>query len=141
MKRVSPDIAPESIKANLCGCRLRPGHLKEAGRDLKPRVCRNDLDAGNPLGEVAAFTGRPPLLGGKYMSTPLPLDLSDEELRLPPAQLAVVASRLSDSGWGTDGVLKPSTMLRARAMMALVRDEILQVSLGHEKSVSADILL
>jgi len=90
---------------------------------------------------VAAFTGRPPLLSGKYMSTPLPLDLSDEELLLPPSQLSVVVSRLNDRGWCTDGVIKPSTMLRARAMMAQVRDEILEVSLGHEKNVSADVLL
>lgn len=73
---------------------------------------------------LAMFTGRPPLLGRRYATVPLPLDMSDEELLgdIPP-------SEVDPNGWSTEGRLLVSTMLRARTMLAQVAEGILEIAL------------
>ena len=84
---------------------------------------------------TATFTGRPPFLSRRFSSTPLPLDLSDDMLLLsssgssnpPPTDYR--DCRVDDNGWSTDGRIYVTTTLRARAMLAYVRDEILEIAL------------
>ncbi|KAL6882292.1 fungal-specific transcription factor domain-containing protein [Trichoderma longibrachiatum] len=79
---------------------------------------------------TATFTGRPAFLSRRFSSTPLPLDMSDEVLfsgGSPPAGYR--DCRVDDNGWSTDGKLYVTTTLRARAMLAYVRDEILELAL------------
>ncbi|PTB63102.1 fungal-specific transcription factor domain-containing protein [Trichoderma citrinoviride] len=84
---------------------------------------------------TATFTGRPPFLSRRFSSTPLPLDLSDDMLLLSSGgsssnQLADYRDcRVDDNGWSTDGRIYVTTTLRARAMLAYVRDEILEIAL------------
>ncbi|KAL6855627.1 fungal-specific transcription factor domain-containing protein [Trichoderma novae-zelandiae] len=78
---------------------------------------------------TATFTGRPAFLSRRFSSTPLPLDMSDDMLlsRHPPAGYGDY--RVDENGWSTDGKIYVTTTLRARAMLAYVRDEILEIAL------------
>lgn len=87
---------------------------------------------------LATFAGRPPLLSHRFCSTPLPLDLSDEEL-LQPSQEAIMS--LNAQGWNTAGTVHHTTILRARTMIAFTRDAILEIALrsavdGCEKKLT-----
>lgn len=67
MKSVSSNVAPISIQTDLCGRSLGSGHLKEARGDLESSISGNDLDAGNPFGELATFTScNISLVGGVF---------------------------------------------------------------------------
>ncbi|RYP62340.1 hypothetical protein DL771_009779 [Monosporascus sp. 5C6A] len=78
-----------------------------------------------------SFTGRPPLLCRRYTSTPLPLDIKDEDLFSDEATLAKTVDYVDDKGWNTRGQLYPSTFIRARALIASIGEEIFEVALGH----------
>ncbi|RYP53083.1 hypothetical protein DL768_001860 [Monosporascus sp. mg162] len=78
-----------------------------------------------------SFTGRPPLLCRRYTSTPLPLDIKDEDLFSDEATLAKTVDYVDDKGWNTRGQVYPSTFIRARALIASIREEIFEVALGH----------
>lgn len=90
---------------------------------------------------AASFSGRPPLLSRKYMLTPLPLDLSDEVLLSCPETIASAVEALDEKGWNQDGKLYSATMVRARRMLASVKDEVMEVSLGNPKYTSTEALL
>ena len=90
---------------------------------------------------LVSFTGRPPLLSSAYSSTPLPLDLSTEELLSGKESLAEAVRGLDGNGWGTKEEINPPTVRRARARVAMIREKILRVALGHEVSPSSDTLL
>lgn len=80
---------------------------------------------------LATFAGRPPLLSYRFASTPLPLDMSDEELLgYRPSDPDAAGDRTVDeNGWSTSGKIYSTTILRARTMMAVVRDSILDICL------------
>ncbi|RYP10008.1 hypothetical protein DL764_000937 [Monosporascus ibericus] len=82
-------------------------------------------------GDAISFTGRPPLLCRRYTSTPLPLDIRDEDLFSDEATLAKTVDYVDDKGWNTRGEVYPSTFIRARALIASIREEIFEVALGH----------
>ncbi|PYH66941.1 transcription factor [Aspergillus vadensis CBS 113365] len=76
---------------------------------------------------ISTFTGRPPLLNRKYSTTQLPLDINDEDIFSDRIGNAV--AKLNSNGW--DGSVErqpyPATILRARAMLARNREEMLEV--------------
>ncbi|KAH7304077.1 hypothetical protein B0I35DRAFT_484749 [Stachybotrys elegans] len=76
-----------------------------------------------------AFTGRPALITGRYCSTPLPLDLRDQDLIGDEATLARAIQDLDPQGWNTKSGLQPATTIRARYMMASIRDELMELYL------------
>ncbi|KAK8094407.1 fungal-specific transcription factor [Apiospora hydei] len=82
---------------------------------------------------VSSFTGRPPLLNARHVSTPLPLDIDDEVLLGDRARLLEVARtpEISDERHFYDNKLKSVTIMRARGMMAFIRNDILDISLGQ----------
>lgn len=90
---------------------------------------------------LVSFTGRPPLLSSAYSSTPPPLDLSTEELLSGTESVAEAVRGLDGDGWGTKGAINPPTARRARQRVAMIREKILRVALGHEISPSLDMLL
>ncbi|KAI9163125.1 Zn(2)-C6 fungal-type DNA-binding domain [Paramyrothecium foliicola] len=91
---------------------------------------------------VAAFNGRPPLLSRNYMSAALPLDISDEILLNRDCSGASDAElRIDEHGWNIDGQLYPVTIVRARAMLAFIRDAILEVALPDSSVSHQPILL
>ncbi|KAK7947877.1 N-terminal binuclear Zn cluster-containing/DNA binding domain-containing protein [Apiospora aurea] len=82
---------------------------------------------------MVTFTGRPPLLGTSYISTPLPLDVSDDVLFSDEQILARVASEtLDERGWNTSGHFHPATLIRARVILSHIRAEIAQLALGKD---------
>ncbi|ROW04898.1 hypothetical protein VMCG_04902 [Cytospora schulzeri] len=90
---------------------------------------------------AASFNGRPPLLSRKYMLTPLPLDLCDEVLLSDPDTIAKAVEALDDNGWNKDGKCYSTTIVRARRMLASVKDEVMEVSLGDPTCTSTEALL
>ncbi|OAR03112.1 hypothetical protein LLEC1_06387 [Akanthomyces lecanii] len=89
---------------------------------------------------AVAFTGRPPLISHRYFSTPMPLDIADQDL-LDPASLERAAQSLDDKGWNTDGKLHSSTAIRARFMISMIRDELVEATLSKASHVDIDYLL
>lgn len=85
---------------------------------------------------LATFIGRPPLLSRRFCSIDLPLDLDDVTLFEEEDIFQQRSSRLGPGGWDPDGRLYHSSLLRARMMMALIRDEILEVVLSPEEQFS-----
>ncbi|KAI8958016.1 hypothetical protein F5Y11DRAFT_337548 [Daldinia sp. FL1419] len=79
---------------------------------------------------VVSFTGRPPLISSRFSSTPLPLDISNEELFSDHETFMKAVSRLDEKGWNTDGAIYPSTSIRGRAIIASIREEIFRIVLG-----------
>lgn len=90
---------------------------------------------------AASFNGRPPMLSRKYMLTPPPLDLSDEVLLSDPETIAKAVEALDENGWNRDGKLYSTSIVRARRMLASVKDEVMEVSLGDPAYTSTDALL
>lgn len=82
---------------------------------------------------VVSFTGRPPLLSRRYVSTPVPLDLKDDDLFDFDADLAEVAARTLDSeGWNTEGGPYYSTLIRCRVKLATIADNIFELVLDAD---------
>jgi hypothetical protein len=82
------------------------------------------IDKGSSL-----LTGRPPALSYRYCKFKIPLDLSEEEIMREDDLERAVAS-LDAEGWRTDAKFHGLTVERTHAMLAIVLDEILEVSLG-----------
>ena len=80
--------------------------------------------------QLATLTGRPPALSRRYSNFQLPRDISDEDLIADEETLKVVLSKLDADGWNTEAGNSPVTTCRAWMLMALIRDEILKISLG-----------
>ena len=80
--------------------------------------------------QLATFMGRPPGLSRRYTTCRIPLDLSDDETMAEGKELEAIKSKLDSNGWSTSGRIYPSTVCRAWMFMSLIRDEILEVSLG-----------
>lgn len=89
---------------------------------------------------MVSFTGRPPLIGRRYFSTPLPLDISDEDFSTDPARLGRAVQTLSADGWNVDGRMHSSTIIRARLQIAVIKDELLEIALGNYTAVTLDAL-
>ncbi|KAI2466213.1 hypothetical protein F4781DRAFT_434677 [Annulohypoxylon bovei var. microspora] len=90
---------------------------------------------------IVSFTGRPPLLASRYSSTPLPLDLSDEELFADHATFMRAVGRLDERGWNTDGIIHPTGRIRARAMIAHIREELFEIALANDQVAPIETLL
>ena len=80
--------------------------------------------------QLATFMGRPPALSRRYVTCHMPLDLSDEQMMAEGEELEKFKSRLDSNGWNTDGKCYSHTITRACMMLAMIRDEILELSLG-----------
>ena len=78
------------------------------------------------------------MLSQRFISTLLPLDISDEVLLgVEPWKDGIV----DDHGWNTLGKIYPSTLLRARLLMGFIRDSILTISLQTGGDVSGQELV
>ncbi|KAK6062539.1 hypothetical protein SCUP515_13265 [Seiridium cupressi] len=89
-----------------------------------------------------AFTGRPPLLFRKFITTPMPLDIKDEDLFLDQKSLIEkVRTTVDDKGWNTEGGFYSATYIRARYIMAQFREQIAEIALGNDRQATVDDLL
>ncbi|PYH41252.1 uncharacterized protein BP01DRAFT_306267 [Aspergillus saccharolyticus JOP 1030-1] len=76
---------------------------------------------------ASTLTGRPPLLSRRYSTTQLPLDISDRDML--SGNVRAAAAKLDADGWDRNSgrSFNQAAMLRARAMFARNREEILEV--------------
>lgn len=110
--------------------RYNPEYRPSLAVECRRRILATSFCTDNVM---VTFTGRPPLLGTSYISTPLPLDVSDDVLFSDEQTLVRVASEMLDErGWGTSGHFHPATMIRARVVLAHIRAEIIELALGKD---------
>ncbi|KAK7921656.1 sorbicillinoid biosynthetic cluster transcription factor sor4 [Apiospora marii] len=110
--------------------RYNPDYRPSLAVECRRRILATSFCSDNVM---VTFTGRPPLLGTSYISTPLPLDVSDDVLFSDEQTLVRVASEMLDErGWGTSGHFHPATMIRARVVLAHIRAEIIELALGKD---------
>jgi len=85
----------------------------------------------------SSLNGVPPLLTRQFCDVQLCLDLADDVLFATPEELDEAISRLGPKGWNTSGVCyEISTVLRARTLIHMIREEILELALGIDVNVS-----
>lgn len=80
--------------------------------------------------KLSTLTGRPPALSRRYSTCKMPLDLSDAQMMVEGQELEQLKNALDYDGWNTSGEVHPNTSCRAWFVMSLIRDEILELSLG-----------
>ena len=90
---------------------------------------------------LVLFTGRPPFLSHRYCSTPLPLDVTDEAIFTGGEILANAVRSLDENGWGREDKLSYATIQRARTMIGMIRDELIEFALGTAYRSSVEALL
>ncbi|KAI0179811.1 hypothetical protein GGR52DRAFT_214280 [Hypoxylon sp. FL1284] len=90
---------------------------------------------------ITPFTGRPPLLSKKFARTPLPLDVKADVLFSDRDTLRKAVERLDERGWNLDGEIYASTRIRARAILAVIREEILEIALSNRPVATVETLL
>ncbi|KAF5591080.1 transcription factor [Fusarium pseudoanthophilum] len=81
---------------------------------------------------LATFVGRPPLLTRRFCSIKVPLDLEETALLSDRETFQSRSQLLDQDGWNKDGCIYSGSLLRVRMMIALVRDEILEVVLAKD---------
>ncbi|RFU29783.1 hypothetical protein B7463_g6576, partial [Scytalidium lignicola] len=84
-----------------------------------------------------SLTGVPPGLTRLYCNFQLPLDLGNNELFGPRDELALAISKLDGQGWNTSENFYQVTSLRVLLLLAPIREEILELSLGINVPVTA----
>ncbi|KAH7144273.1 hypothetical protein B0J13DRAFT_475194 [Dactylonectria estremocensis] len=120
-------------------------HAQQAVKPYKPSLCSENkrrifAEIFNSDKFTVSFTGRPPLVTRRYCSTPLPLDLRDEDLTADEATLMAAVNALDERGWNTKGELHPATLVRGRYMIATVMDELVDAALDTTTTVTIDQL-
>ncbi|KID83511.1 Transcription factor, fungi [Metarhizium guizhouense ARSEF 977] len=90
---------------------------------------------------VATFTGRPPLIGSRFATTPLPLDVSDEELLNSDGNSLANSPNVDEHGWNNRGKIFCGTMMRAKMILTLIKEQILEIALQITPSGDTDQVL
>ncbi|KAF5243408.1 hypothetical protein FANTH_8230 [Fusarium anthophilum] len=81
---------------------------------------------------LATFSGRPPLLTRRFCFMNLPLDLEESVLLSDKAASQRQSQHLDQDGWNVNGRIYSSSLLRVRMMIALLRDQILEVAFAQD---------
>ncbi|KAJ5619234.1 hypothetical protein N7510_003218 [Penicillium lagena] len=80
--------------------------------------------------ELATFVGRPPRLNRRYYAVDLPLDLPDSIIIGPVEHFEAARLKLDENGWSGDVMVNPVSRLRAILLLSMIREEVLELSLG-----------
>ncbi|KAL6407541.1 putative fungal specific transcription factor domain-containing protein [Ilyonectria robusta] len=115
-----------------------PKYVPTICSEWKRRVCAFVFIVDKLL---ASFTGRPPALSRRYMLTPLPLDLDNDVLLGDKVSLSQAMQQLNATGWNKNGVMTSSTIYRARTAIAFLKDELLEIAMGHGLERTVETLL
>ncbi|KAL4945160.1 hypothetical protein BDV06DRAFT_47990 [Aspergillus oleicola] len=78
---------------------------------------------------ISTFVGRPPFINYRYCANSPPLDISDEILIAGGEELDDAMSNLDAAGWSTQGNTLRGSMLRLRFLLAVLREQALEVAL------------
>lgn len=79
---------------------------------------------------AALFKARPPAFTRFYCTFHIPLDLTEDQLYGPAKELNIAISKLDKDGWNTSGRISTISWVRALCMVAPIREEILEISVG-----------
>ncbi|KAF4156224.1 hypothetical protein CNMCM6936_008987 [Aspergillus lentulus] len=79
---------------------------------------------------LATFVGRPPLINYRYCTLTPPMDISHEILLAGGSTLTQAISDLDKAGWHVYGTTHPVTLIRLRFLLAIFREEALELALG-----------
>lgn len=82
--------------------------------------------------ELATFVGRPPRLSRRYYTMDLPLDLPDSIIIGPVEQFETARAKLDENGWSGNVMENPVSRLRADLLLSMIREEVLELSLGPQ---------
>ncbi|KAF7542399.1 hypothetical protein G7Z17_g11607 [Cylindrodendrum hubeiense] len=120
-------------------------HVQENVSSYKPSLCSENkrrlfAQIFNSDKFTVSFTGRPPLITRRYCSTPLPLDLRDEDLTGDESTLMDAVNVLDERGWNTKGEVYPATLIRARYMITTILDELVEIALDNTTGVTLEHL-
>ncbi|KAL4928477.1 putative C6 transcription factor [Aspergillus undulatus] len=88
---------------------------------------------------ISTFVGRPPFIHYRYSTNSPPLDVSDEVLIAGGERLDQEMSNLDAAGWNTQGNTFRGSMLRLRFLLAVLREQALEVAL--ETFDDSDLIL
>lgn len=88
---------------------------------------------------AAIFSGKIPLLTSQYCSTALPLDICDTTL-LHTQTSDLLSLGIDNYGWNTGGKIYRTTTLRARGLIAHLREEILVIALNKKRKILPDLM-
>lgn len=80
---------------------------------------------------LSTFVGRPPFINYRYCTISAPLDLSDEDLIAGGERLDQAMSNLDAAGWNPQGSNHRGSMLRLRFLLAVLREQALEIALGR----------
>lgn len=109
-----------------CEQTFEPFFLRETRRKLWAAVYRSDKT-------LATFFGRPPMMSWRYSERKLPLDLSDETIvTSDPEKLNDALSKLDPEGWNIEGKICPTSWIRIRCQLSVLRERMLEQSLSGE---------
>lgn len=98
--------------------------------ELRKRVVAtaHELDKG-----LATFVGRPPHLSRRYCTMDLPLDLPDSIIIGPIEQFEAALAKLDENGWSGNPMVNTAARHRAMALLSVIREEVLELSLGPQR--------
>lgn len=72
----------------------------------------------------------------------MPLDIKDEDLVLDQGSLLeTIKTTVDENGWNIENGFFSGTVIRARYQLALVREQIAEIALGHDCRETVDHLL
>jgi len=110
------------------GLPAEPLFLRESRRRVYAAVFRSDKS-------LADFFGRPPMMSRRYSDRKLPLDLEDDIVTSDEPEVVNEAlSKLDSNGWDPDSTMKPTSWIRLRYQMAVIKERFLEISLAGKRN-------
>jgi len=88
----------------------------------------------------SSLNGVPPLLSKKYCDIEPCLDLNPTAPHQSPEVLSNAIARLDINGWNTEGDFFDTTLLRAKVHLSMLREDVLELSLGTDTPVTLEIV-
>lgn len=91
---------------------------------------------------AAIFSGKIPMLSSQYCSTAMPLDICDTTLlhRKRTQNPDLLLLGVDNYGWNSGGKIYSTTTLRARGLIAHLREEILVIALNEKRKIPPDLM-
>jgi hypothetical protein len=71
------------------------------------------------------------MLSRRYFSRPLPLDIADEDLMAGGDAIKRAVQALDENGFASDGDVLGPALVRARAQLAYIKEELLEMALAN----------
>ena len=81
---------------------------------------------------MATLLGRPPRIPKLYCNVEMPFEIDDGDIMLEPDALNHVLSKLDKDGWDRNSAprIRQTSGMRLRFQISLIREEILELSMG-----------